>query len=169
VAYREPQPLSAAHQLATFDCGQAALNSWLLRHALQAQGSGSARTYVITEEERLAGYFSLTVGQVDAADAPARVSKGMGRFPIPVMVLSRLAVALQDQGRGVGVGMLQEAIRRTVAIAEQAGVRAMLVHPIDDNADRFYRRFGFEASPIREQQLLLLMKDARKLLVSVGT
>ncbi len=168
MAYSEPQRLSSTHELDSFDCGKAQLNTWLMRHALQAQASGSARTYVIKEQERIAGYFSLTVGQVDAAEAPARVSKGMGRYPIPVMVLSRLAVSIQDQGRGVGVGMLQEAIRRTVAIAEQAGVRAMLVHPIDDEADRFYRKFGFEASPIREQQLLLLMKDARKLLVGGG-
>ncbi len=168
MAYSEPQRLNANHQLDTFDCGKAELNTWLLRHALQAQGSGSASTHVITEGERLAGYFSLTLGQVDAAEAPARISKGMGRYPIPVMVLSRLAVSLQDQGRGVGVGMLQEAIRRTVAIAEQAGVRAILVHPIDESADKFYRKFGFEASPIREQQLLLLMKDARKLLAGGG-
>jgi GNAT superfamily N-acetyltransferase len=88
----------------------------------------------------------------------------MGRYPIPVVVLTRLAVAQADQGQGVGVGMLQDAIARTVVVAEQAGVRALLVHPIDDAADQFYRRFGFETSPIRERQLLLLLKDARKLL-----
>ena len=88
----------------------------------------------------------------------------MGSYPIPVVILPRLAVSLQDQGKGIGIGMLQEAIRRTMAIADQAGVRALLTHPIDEQASRFYRRFGFELSPIREQQLLLLLKDARKLL-----
>jgi GNAT superfamily N-acetyltransferase len=81
-----------------------------------------------------------------------------------VVILARLAVSLQDQGKGIGVGMLQEAIRRTIGIADQAGVRALLTHPIDEEASRFYRRFGFESSPIREQQLLLLLKDARRLL-----
>ena len=137
-----------------------------MRHALQAQASGSAKTYVINDVDRIAGYFSLTVGQVDSLDAPERVRKGMGHYPIPVVLLVRLAVALQDQGRGIGVGMLQEAIRRTLMIADQAGVRAILTHPIDDDAARFYLRFGFEASPIREQQLLLLLKDARKLVSS---
>jgi GNAT superfamily N-acetyltransferase len=75
-----------------------------------------------------------------------------------------MAVERRDQGRGIGVGMLQDAIRRTIAVAEQAGVRALLTHPIDEEAARFYLRFGFEASPAREQQLLLLLKDARRLL-----
>jgi len=79
--------------------------------------------------------------------------------------LARLAVATQDQGRGIGVGMLQDAIRRTLVVAEQAGVRALLTHPIDEDAARFYLRFGVEVSPVREQQLLLLLKDARRLLM----
>jgi predicted N-acetyltransferase YhbS len=86
----------------------------------------------------------------------------MGQYPIPVVILARLAVSKQDQGRGIGVGLLQDAIRRTLLLAEQAGIRAMLTHPLDDDAARFYSRFGFIASPLREQQLLLLLKDARR-------
>lgn len=159
-----PQALNAKHQLGDFDCGKPALNDWLIRHAMQAQSSGSARTCVVVEGARVVGYFSLAVGQADAMEVPDRIRKGMGRYPIPVVILARLAVSLQDQGKGIGVGMLQEAIRRTIGIADQAGVRALLTHPIDEEASRFYRRFGFESSPIREQQLLLLLKDARKLL-----
>ena len=159
-----PQALHAKHRLDDFDCGKPALNDWLVRHALQAQASGSARTCVVVERDRVVGYFSLAVGQADAMEVPDRVRKGMGGYPIPVVILARLAVSSQDQGKGIGVGMLQEAIRRTLVIADQAGVRALLTHPIDEEASRFYLRFGFESSPIREQQLLLLLKDARKLL-----
>ena len=159
-----PQALDAKHQLDDFDCGKPALNDWLVRHATQAQASGSARTCVVVERDRVVGYFSLAVGQADAMEVPDRIRKGMGGYPIPVVILARLAVSLQDQGKGIGIGMLQEAIRRTMAIADQAGVPALLTHPIDEQASRFYRRFGFESSPIREQQLLLLLKDARKLL-----
>ena len=159
-----PQALNAKHQLGDFDCGKPALNDWLIRHAMQAQSSGSARTCMLVEGARVVGYFSLAAGQADAMEVPDRIRKGMGRYPIPVVILARLAVSLQDQGKGIGVGMLQEAIRRTIGIADQAGVRALLTHPIDEEASRFYRRFGFESSPIREQQLLLLLKDARKLL-----
>ena len=159
-----PQALAANHGLDGFDCGKPALNDWLLRHARQAQASGSAKTWVVADTDRVCGYFSLTVGQADTLDVPERVRKGMGPYPIPVVILARLAVSLQDQGKGIGVGMLQEAIRRTVAIADQAGVRALLTHPIDDPAARFYQRFGFEPSPMREQQWLLRLKDARRLL-----
>ena len=86
----------------------------------------------------------------------------MGQYPVPVVILARLAVSREHQGLGIGIGMLQDAIRRTLVIAEQAGVRAMLTHPVDEDAARFYTRFGFIASPLREQQLLLLLKDARR-------
>lgn len=131
----------------SFDCGKPTLNDWLLRHARQAQGSGSAKTFVACEDNRVAGYFSLTVGQVDSLDAPERFRKGMGQYPIPVVILARLAVNRPDQGRGIGVGLLKDAIRRTLLIVDQAGIHAMLTHPLDEEASRFYRRFGFEPSP----------------------
>jgi GNAT superfamily N-acetyltransferase len=162
VTLARPEPLGADHQLEGFDCGKPALDDWLLRHARQAQGSGSAKTFVVADDARVAGYFSLTVGQVDTLDAPERIRKGMGQYPVPVVILARLAVSRQDQGRGMGFGLLQDAIRRTMLIAEQAGIRAMLTHPIDEEAAKFYTRFGFIASPLREQQLLLLLKDARR-------
>ncbi len=158
----DPETLGSTHQINTFDCGKSLLNDWLLRHARQAQGSGSAKTFVVTDNERVAGYFSLTVGQIDTIDAPDRIRKGMGQYPIPVVILARMAVDLAYQGKGIGVGMLQDAIRRTMLIAEQAGIRAMLTHPIDEEAARFYTRFGFIASPLQEQQFLLLLKDARQ-------
>ena len=162
-----PQALNAGHPLDGFDCGRPALNEWLVRHARQAHANGSARTYVVVDDQRIAGYFSLSVGQIDSEEAPDRVRKEMGNYAIPVVILARLAVSLAHQGRGIGVGMLQEAIRRTLAISDLAGVRALLTHPIDEAAERFYVRFGFEASPAREQQLILLLKDARRLLAPV--
>ncbi|MFO1433090.1 MAG: GNAT family N-acetyltransferase [Candidatus Competibacteraceae bacterium] len=164
MSLRGPEALDASHRLETFDCGKPALDEWLMRHARQAQASGSAKTFIVADEERVVGYFSLTVGQVDTLDAPERIRKGMGQYPIPVVVLARLAVSIQDQGREIGVGMLQDAIRRTLVISEQAGIRALLTHPVDEDAARFYQRFGFMSSPLREHQLLLLLKDARRLI-----
>lgn len=166
MTWRPPEPLAVHHRLEGFDCGKPTLNQWLLHHARQAQTSGSARTFVVADEENhVSGYFSLTVGQVDTVEAPERIRQGMGRFPLPVVILARLAVSRKNQGLGLGVGMLQDAIRRTLVIAEQAGIRAILTHPIDEDAARFYTRFGFIASPLRQQQLLLLLKDARKILL----
>jgi len=98
---RVPEALGAQHQLNEFDCGKLALNDWLLRCARQAQGSGSAKTFVLADNERVAGYFSLTVGQIDALDAPDRIRTGMGKYPIPVVILARLAVDLAYQGKGI--------------------------------------------------------------------
>lgn len=159
-----PVPLAADHLLDDFNCGKASLDDWLVRHARQAQASGSSKTFVVADGRRVAGYFSLAVGQVDRVEAPERIRKGMGQYPIPVVLLARLAVDRAHQGQGIGVGMLQDAIRRTLLIAEQAGIRALLTHPIDANADAFYRRFGFVSSLVREGQLLLLLKDARRVL-----
>ena len=160
-----PEALNARHCVSPFDCGKPVLNDWLVRHARQAQASGSAKTFVVTDSDRIVGYFSLTVGQVDTLEVPERIRKGMGQYPIPVVLLARLAVSLHHQGRGIGRGLLQDAIRRTLVMAEHAGIRALLAHPIDEDAARFYLRFGFVASPLREQQLLLLLKDARHLLL----
>lgn len=91
-----PQPLSATHRLAAFDCGQTALTHWLLQHARQVQGSGSARTFVACDQDRVAGYYSLTVGQIDTREAPERIRRGMGQYPIPLIILGRLAVDLDD-------------------------------------------------------------------------
>ncbi|MHB1271821.1 MAG: GNAT family N-acetyltransferase [Rhodanobacter sp.] len=163
MSFSVPVPLDAKHHLDPFDCGKHALNDWLQRFARQAQGSGSARTFVVCDADRVVGYFSLTVGQIDTLEAPERIRRGMGQYPIPVIILARLAVDKACHGRGLGTGMLQDAIRRTLKIAEDAGIRALLTHPIDESAEMFYRRFGFEPTPLRERQLILLLKDARRL------
>jgi GNAT superfamily N-acetyltransferase len=157
-----PQSLNASHHLEEFDCGKPALTDWLLRHARQAQSSGSARTFVVCDDERVAGYFSLTVGQIDTMEVPERIRRGMGQHPIPLVILARLAIDRSYQKRGMGFSLLQDAISRTVTIAQQAGIRALLTHPIDAEAAAFYRRFGFEPTPANDRQLILLLKDARR-------
>ena len=112
---------------------------------------GFAVPILVDEQQRiLAGN-----GRLEAA-------RLLGLDKVPVVILARLAVSVQDHGRGIGFGLLQDAIRRTVRMAEQAGIRAMLTHPIDEDAARFYARFGFLTSPLREGQWLLLLKDARR-------
>lgn len=157
-----PQPLDASHRLEEFDCGKPVLTEWLLRHARQAQGSGSARTFVSCDGERVAGYCSLTVGQIDTLEAPERVRRGMSQYPVPLIILARLAVDLDYQKRGLGFSLLQDAIRRAIAVAGNAGIRALLTHPFDAEAEAFYRRFGFGPTPENEQQLILLLEDARR-------
>lgn len=161
-----PASLDAHHSIEDFDCGKPGLTHWLKAYARQAQGSGSARTFVSCDldhsKQRVVAYSSLTVGQIDTLEAPERVRRGMGQYPIPLVILARLAVDREYQGRGLGYSLLQDAVLRTLSMAEHAGIRAMLTHPIDLQADAFYRRFGFESTPMRDDQLILLLKDARR-------
>ncbi|MCK7575632.1 MAG: GNAT family N-acetyltransferase [Chromatiales bacterium] len=157
-----PQPLTASHRLEAFDCGRPTLTHWLLQHARQAQGSGSARTFVACDQDRVIAYYSLTVGQIDTLEAPERIRRGMGQYPIPPVILARLAVDVSYQKQGLGYSLLQDAITRTIAMAEHVGIRALLTHPIDAQAEAFYRRFGFEPTPLQHRQLILLLKDARR-------
>ncbi len=157
-----PKPLDTSHRLEDFDCGKPALTDWLLRHAWQAQGSGLARTFVSGDEVRVAGYYSLTVGQIDTLDAPERVRRGMVQYPIPLIILARLAVDLDYQRRGLGFSLLQDVMQRAVAVAELAGIRAILTYPLDAQAEAFYTRFGFEPTPENNRQLILLLKDVQR-------
>ena len=159
--FSEPEPLGPNHVLEGFDCGRAALNVWLARYASQAAAAGSARTYVVVDEQRkrVVGYHALTAAGLERDSATARIVKGMPQYPIPVVLLARLAVDLSVAGRGLGAWLLSDAMTRTLAAAETIGVRAMLVHTIDQGAAAFYRRHGLEASPTDPRHLMILIKD----------
>ncbi len=157
----DPEPLGPDHVLEGFDCGRASLNVWLVRYARQAAGVGSARTYVIVDaqQERVVGYHALTAAALERAAATPRVIKGMPQYPIPVVLLARLAVDRSVTGRGLGAWLLRDAMMRTLAASETIGVRAMLVHAIDDDARAFYCRHGLEPAPTDSLHLMILIKD----------
>jgi GNAT superfamily N-acetyltransferase len=159
-----PEKLGPAHRTDGFESGVPALDIWFQRHALTSQRADTARTFVVCRGKTVVGFYTLAVGAVDHASAPSRITQGVGRHPIPVMLLARLAVDRRYAGLGLGKGLLRDAILRTTRAAELAGIRAILVHAKDDRARAFYESFGFEPSPLDPLQLLLLMKDARKTL-----
>lgn len=163
------EKLTKEHQFSTFDCGKPSLNDWLMRYALTNQQSDSARTYVLRFEENVVGYYSLTAGSVSRDEAPVRVAKGLANHPIGVILLARLAVDRAYHGRGLGISLLMDALRRCLGAAETIGARAVLVHALDDSAAEFYERFGFVRSPLDERQLMLLMKDLRASVRSLST
>jgi GNAT superfamily N-acetyltransferase len=157
-----PVLLSSEHELAGFDCGKAPLNDFLVKYALQNQAGGGARTYVLARGKRVIGYYSLAPASVAPEDAPARVMKGQGRYPVPVILMARFALDLSEQGKGYGKILFRDALRRALAGAEAIGGRAFLVHAKDEEARAFYARFGMEASPTNPLHLFLLFKDIRK-------
>lgn len=159
--FGDPEPLADHHELAGFDCGVTSLNRWLLEHARQAAGAGSARTYVVPDGERgsIAGFHALAAASIDRDLAIARAVKGMPKQPIRAVLLARLAVDVTAAGRGVGAWLLRDAMRRVVGAAQELGVRVTLVHAINDEARGFYEHFGFESSPTDDLNLQLLVKD----------
>lgn len=160
------EKLRRDHRVENFDCGQEALNRFLIRFALQSQLSNSSQTYVALSDDEIVGFYMVVFGDVTYDDAPERLRKGVARHPIPLMVLARLAVASTWSGKGIGSGLLKDALERTLAAAEIAGLRALAVHAKDDEARRFYERFDFIASPSDPMHLFVLLKDVRALIGS---
>ena len=160
-SYAAVRQLLATDQVDAFDCGQAALNQFLQRYALVNQKANSAQTYVCCRGEVVVGYYSLAVGSVEPAAAPSRVTKGLARHPVPVMILARLAVDKDHQSKGLGQALLRDALLRTAQAADIAGIRCLLVHAKDDAARRWYDSWDFEPSPSDPYHLFLLLKDLR--------
>ena len=150
-----PEPLSAEHDLGAFECGEASLDDWLKRRALANQLSGASRTFVVLDENRfVVGYYALAAGAVAREGATGAVRRNMPD-PIPVLVLGRLAVARRAQGRKLGAALLQDAVFRAMSVAENAGVRALLVHALDERAKAFYEHYGFQQSRLDPMTLML--------------
>lgn len=155
------EKLRRDHPIDAFTCGQPDLDRYLLRFAHTNQQANAAQTYLALDAETVVGYYSLVVAEVAYADAPDRLTKGLARHPIPIMLLARLAVADTHGGRGLGAGLLKDAMRRTVQAADIAGIRAFAVHAKDESARRFYAHFGLRPSPTNPLHLFLLVKDLR--------
>lgn len=150
-----PTPLTPSHDVSTFSCGERILDDWLKKRALTNQTSGASRTFVVTDEaDRVFGFYALSAGAVAHREASRSIRQNMPD-PIPVMVLGRLAVDQQAQGQKLGGALLQDALRRSLAVSENTGVRALLVHALNERAKQFYEHYGFKESPIHSMTLML--------------
>jgi len=156
-----PQPLTTAHRLDEFSCGEPLLDEWLRRRALSNQARGASRTFVVTDADgRVHGYYAMAAGVVSQSMATGAVRRNMPE-PIPVMVLARLAVDHRTQGNKLGGALLQDAVKRAVVVAQNTGVRALLVHCLNDRAKSFYEYYGFEVSPVDPMTLMLRLSSAK--------
>jgi GNAT superfamily N-acetyltransferase len=141
-----PVALKKSHELTSFDCAAPALNDYLNKYAFQNHQNRSARTYVSTRGNRVVGYYTLAAGSVRREDVPPRVAKGLANYPVPVILLARLAVDRTEQGKGLGAALLKDALLRASHAGDIVGCRAVLVHAKDHAAQAFYRKFDFEPS-----------------------
>ena len=159
-----PEKLEPDHDVASFNSGTPLLDDWLRRRALPNQASGASRTYVIRAGKHVVGYYALAAGAVAPAEATGRTRRNMPN-PVPVMVIGRLAIDTGYQGRGLGRALLRDAVLRTMQAADIAGIRAMLVHAISEDAKLFYQRCGFQPSPLDPLTLMITMPDAHQTLI----
>lgn len=151
--------LDGTHDLTQFSCGKPEMDDWLARYALTNQGLNATRTYVTCEGSVVRGYFSLAPSSIAFENVPPRVAQGLARYPVPVILLARLAVDQSVQGRRVGESLVLEALQRSLQASIAIGGVAVLVHALDDDARAFYERYDFEPSPTNPRHLLLLMAD----------
>ncbi len=156
------EKLARHHAVESFDCGQEALNRFLVRFAWANQQAQASQTYLGLNDDAVIGFYTLVVGEVAFDDAPERLIKGLARYPVPIMLLARLAVHKDWQGKKVGAGLLKDAMLRTMQAADIAGIRAFAVHAKDELARTFYQHFDFLPSPTDSLHLFLLIKDLKR-------
>ena len=149
-----PEPLTDQHELSEFSCGEVALDQWLRQRAGQNERSGASRTYVVCDGTAVVAYYALAVGSIEHRFAPGNIRRNMPE-PIPVMVLGRLAVDRRYAGRSIGTALVRDALLRTIRVAEQVGIRALLVHALHEAAASFHLRLGFIPSPFDPLVLFL--------------
>jgi len=140
--------------LGDFRCPEPALEDWLKRRAWKNQRDGASRCFVVCEKDAVVGYYALAAGAVAHSGSPGAIRRNMPE-PIPVIVLGRLAVHADHVGRGIGAGLLKDAVLRAVRASQALGIRAMLCHAISEDAKRFYLRHGFAESPVDPLTLFL--------------
>ena len=160
--YQPPCPISEKHNLDAFDCGEISLNDWLKRRARGNEETGASRTYVVCDNlDNVVGFFTLANSAVILKDVPKKLSRNMPD-PIPVMLLGRLAVDVNHQGKGVGPGMLRDAVYRVLQAGKIGGIRAILVHAISERVMNFYERNGFLQCPFNPMMFMLPIKPVNK-------
>ncbi|MCY3569702.1 MAG: GNAT family N-acetyltransferase [Chloroflexi bacterium] len=160
---KRPEPITADHVLAEFDCGRPVLDGWPVSRVLRNEQEGGSRTYVVSDDGKVIGYYCLAAGSVMRRAAPGKIRRNMPEL-IPVVLLGRLAVTRSHQGKGIARALVRDAVLRTLQAAEIAGIRTLLVHSLDEDAAAFYRNLGFVESPIDPLVLMLPLATARSAL-----
>lgn len=160
-----PERLTDQHDLSNFRSQEPALDDWLRRRALRNEDSGACRTYVVCAGDRVVGFYCLATGAVAQSIATGRVRRNMPD-PVPVVVLGRMAVDIDWQGRGIGRGLIKDAVIRTLQAGEVVGVRAILVHAKSERARRFYtEKCSLDPSPADPLTLMITLADAKAVLI----
>ncbi len=158
-----PIPISIDHELDNFNSGEPSLDDWLKKRALKNQASGASRCFVLCKGKQVIGYYSLSAGAISHETAPKSMRRNMPN-PLPVLLLGRLAIDKNYHNKGLGSALLRDAMLRAVNIAHDAGIFAILVHSLSDEARKFYLSRGFVESPLQPMTLMMTLETVRSIL-----
>jgi GNAT superfamily N-acetyltransferase len=158
-----PSLISVEHEITSFDCGEPSLNSWLKSRAIKNNISGASRCFVICDKKKVVGYYCLSAGAITRESAPKIMRRNMPDL-LPVLVLGRLAIDRKYHNKGLGSALLRDAMIRSVNVAEDAGVFAILIHALSEQAKRFYISRGFGESPLQSMTLFMTIETIRTIL-----
>lgn len=164
-----PQILNETHVLDGFDCGKEALNIWLREHALANQKADYTKVMVVTTGANVVGFYGLAISSVHREDAPKKIRPQPAPKEIPCLLLGQLAVDKRWHGKGIGLGLLKDALIRAARIAEEAGMRAVVVNALDEDAGKFWTSVGFIASKKDSQTYFRSIADIRAALVEASS
>ena len=161
-----PQKLNETHVLTGFDCGKEALNQWLRVHALANQKADYTQVMVVTSGADVVGFYGLSMSSVHRDDAPKKIKPHPAPRDIPCLLLGQFAVDTRWSGKGIGAGLLKDALTRAIRIADQAGMRALVVNAVDEEAGKFWASKGFIAAKGDPQTLFRSIEDIRATLAA---
>lgn len=162
-----PTPISSDHELACFDSSEPTLDEWLKTRALKNQASGASRCFVLCNNQKVIGYYTLSAGAISHEVAPKSMRRNMPN-PLPVLLLGRLAIDKKYHNKGLGSALLRDAMIRVISVASDAGIFAILVHSLSEQAKRFYLSRGFIESPLQPMTLMMTLETVRSILTEEG-
>ena len=164
---KAPELIQDEHDASSFDSGKPILDDWLRRKAYKADG-WSARTFVVCDGREVVGYYCLNTGGIFRGELPtAKLRRNLPQS-VPVVLIGRLAVDQQYRGRGIGSGLLGDAVRRALTVHREIGFRAILVHALDDGAVAFYAKYDFVPCAVDPRTMILPIESALKVFRSTN-
>lgn len=145
------ESLNSTHKKSDFSCGKEMLDNYLHKQANQDIKRKLSACFVVREEqtESIKGYYTLSNNSIPLKDIPNNIRKKLPKSytTIPTTLLGRLAIDSNFQGQGLGKLILIDALKRSFELSKTIGSFAVVVDPIDENAERFYIKYGFLKLP----------------------
>jgi GNAT superfamily N-acetyltransferase len=155
--------LESEHDRTLFDCGEPELNAYIKQSATQNARNNLSKTHVWIKDNKVAGFYTISMGEISPTSIPANLAKRLPRYPVAIARIARLAIDLTHQGNGSGKALLLHALENCHRLSQTIGMYAVLVDAKHQRAKAFYQRHGFQPLPDKELTLFITTKTLKKL------